>query len=39
VACHTGRRTCFYRAARDGKLVEIAAPLVDPAQLYGHTHG
>ena len=39
VACHTGRRNCFYRAARDSKLVEIAAPLVDPAQLYGHTHG
>ena len=39
VACHTGRRNCFYRAARDGKLVKIAAPLVDPEQLYGHTHG
>lgn len=39
VACHTGRRNCFYRAARDGKLIEIAAPLVDPEQLYGHKHG
>ena len=39
VACHTGRRDCFYRAARDGELVEIASPLVDPAQLYGHSHG
>ncbi len=28
VACHTGRRNCFFRAARDGALVEIAAPLV-----------
>ena len=35
VACHTGRRACFYRAVRDGALVEIAAPLVDPATLYG----
>jgi phosphoribosyl-AMP cyclohydrolase len=35
VACHTGRRACFYRAARDGALVEIAAPLVDPEKLYG----
>jgi len=35
VACHTGRRSCFFRAARDGGLVEIAAPLVDPATLYG----
>ena len=34
VACHTGRRSCFYRAARDGDLVEIAAPLVTPADLY-----
>ena len=35
VACHTGRRACFYRAARDGAVVEIAAPLVTPEQLYG----
>jgi phosphoribosyl-AMP cyclohydrolase len=39
VACHTGRRDCFFRAVRDGQLVEIASPLVDPAQLYGHSHG
>jgi phosphoribosyl-AMP cyclohydrolase len=35
VACHTGRRSCFYRAAREGGLIEIAAPLVPPEQLYG----
>ncbi len=35
VACHTGRRSCFYRAARDGALAEIAAPLVPPETLYG----
>ena len=34
VACHTGRRDCFFRAVRDGALVEIAAPLVDPDTLY-----
>jgi phosphoribosyl-AMP cyclohydrolase len=41
VACHTGRRNCFFRAVRDGALVEIAAPLVSPEALYGagHTHG
>ncbi|HEY3847161.1 MAG TPA: phosphoribosyl-AMP cyclohydrolase [Acetobacteraceae bacterium] len=41
VACHTGRRSCFFRAVRDGGLVEIAAPLVSPELLYGagHTHG
>jgi phosphoribosyl-AMP cyclohydrolase len=36
VACHTGRRDCFFRAARDGALEEIAAPLVAPEALYGH---
>ncbi len=35
VACHTGRRDCFFRAARDGALVEIASPLVSPEALYG----
>ena len=35
VACHTGRRNCFFRAMRDGELAEIAPPLVDPKALYG----
>ncbi|HUC67928.1 MAG TPA: phosphoribosyl-AMP cyclohydrolase [Stellaceae bacterium] len=35
VACHTGRRSCFFRAWRDGTLVEIARPAVSPAELYG----
>jgi len=35
VACHTGRRSCFFRAARDGALVTIAEPLVAPERLYG----
>ncbi len=35
VACHTGRRSCFYRAAQDGAFVELAAPQVSPATLYG----
>ena len=26
-ACHTGQRSCFYRAARAGALVEIARPI------------
>lgn len=25
-ACHTGRRTCFYRAVRDGAVEELLAP-------------
>jgi phosphoribosyl-AMP cyclohydrolase len=35
VACHTGRRSCFFRAARDGRLETVAEPLVSPEQLYG----
>ena len=35
VACHTGRRSCFFRAVRDGELVCIAAPEIDPERLYG----
>ncbi|KZD07671.1 phosphoribosyl-AMP cyclohydrolase [Oceanibaculum pacificum] len=38
VACHTGRRTCFYRAAEDGALVEIHPVLMDPNALYGCGH-
>lgn len=36
-ACHTGRRSCFYRAARDGALAVIADPIADPAELYGRS--
>jgi phosphoribosyl-AMP cyclohydrolase len=35
VACHTGRRSCFFRAVRDGKVVKIADRIADPAKLYG----
>ena len=35
VACHTGRRNCFFRAVRDGELVTIAVVEVDPDKLYG----
>ena len=35
VACHTGQRSCFFRAARGGKVESIAEPLVSPAELYG----
>ena len=35
VACHTGRLSCFYRAARPEGLVEITAPAVSPDVLYG----
>jgi phosphoribosyl-AMP cyclohydrolase len=35
VACHTGRRSCFFRAARGDRLVTIAEPLVTEGELYG----
>ena len=35
VACHTGRRNCFFRAVRDGELVTIADVEIDPERLYG----
>src|SRR5579875_3403704 len=35
VACHTGRRDCFFRAVRPDGLAEIAPVLVEPSQLYG----
>jgi len=41
VACHTGRRSCFYRAVRGGELIEIMPVEVDPKALYGgcgHQH-
>ena len=35
VACHTGRRSCFYRVATEAGLAETMAPEVDPKALYG----
>ncbi len=34
VACHTGRRSCFFRAVRDGRLETIAEVIVPPDRLY-----
>lgn len=34
VACHTGRRTCFFTALRNGKLEEISRVAIDPKDLY-----
>jgi phosphoribosyl-AMP cyclohydrolase len=35
VACHTGRRSCFYTAAAAEGLAEIAPVLISPEALYG----
>ena len=34
VACHTGRRSCFFNAVRDGDVVVIAEVEKDPGELY-----
>jgi phosphoribosyl-AMP cyclohydrolase len=35
VACHTGRRSCFFREARAGGWETIAEVEIDPDLLYG----
>ena len=35
VACHTGRRSCFFSAVREGKITEISSVKIDPIELYG----
>jgi len=35
VACHTGRRSCFFTALRGGKAEIIADVEIDPDKLYG----
>jgi phosphoribosyl-AMP cyclohydrolase len=35
VACHTGRRSCFYRADRDGTIATIMEVETTPERLYG----
>lgn len=35
VACHTGRRSCWFHTVRDGRVAVISDPEVDPAKLYG----
>jgi phosphoribosyl-AMP cyclohydrolase len=34
VACHTGRRNCFFNAFRNGEPTTISEPKVDPKDLY-----
>ena len=38
VACHTGRRSCFFTAWQGGALVELSAPLLAPETLYATPH-
>lgn len=34
-ACHTGRRSCFYRVVQGNELITDLEPLIDPKTLYG----
>lgn len=34
VACHTGRRQCFFRSYKNGELIENQPVLVAPEKLY-----
>ena len=36
VACHTGRRSCFYRAVRADGLETVLPVEITPEALYGH---
>lgn len=35
IACHTGRRRCFFRSLANGSWVETEAPLRSEADIYG----
>lgn len=34
VACHTGRRSCWFNTVRDGRIAVLTDPEIDPAKLY-----
>lgn len=34
-ACHTGKRSCFFRKVEGGKLVDVGVQVFDPAKVYG----
>jgi len=35
IACHTGRRSCFFRVLRDGQWQTVDPVLKDPQSIYG----
>lgn len=34
IACHTGRRSCFYQQLQDGQWVAVEPVLKDPKDIY-----
>lgn len=39
IACHTGRRSCFYRKLVDGEWVTVDPVIKDPDAIYGKPQG
>lgn len=39
IACHTGRRSCFYRRLEDGQWIEAEPVLKDPSAIYQDDKG
>lgn len=37
IACHTGRRRCFYRVYREGEWVVDESVVKDPAEIYANS--
>lgn len=36
IACHTGRKSCFYRKLEDGVWHDVEPVLKSPEEIYGH---
>ncbi len=34
-ACHTGKRSCFFRELEDGRWVDVGEQVFDPKEVYG----
>jgi phosphoribosyl-AMP cyclohydrolase len=34
-ACHTGKRSCFFRRLEDGEWVDVGEQVFDPEEVYG----
>ena len=34
-ACHTGKRSCFFRRLDDGRWVDVGEQIFDPQEVYG----
>ena len=35
IACHTGRRSCFFRQLENGQWVDVGEQVFDPKEVYG----